>query len=71
MYPDRIRMVVVFPAPLGPRKPTISPCLGGGVSVFGIHLGEPVAEVDAAAEAGGAPGGEGRGHGELIKLVSW
>src|SRR2546422_3363262 len=25
MYPVRIRIVVVFPAPLGPRKPRISP----------------------------------------------
>ena len=24
--PVSIRMVVVFPAPLGPRKPTTSPC---------------------------------------------
>ena len=24
--PVRTRMVVVFPAPLGPRKPRISPC---------------------------------------------
>lgn len=27
MRPERMRRVVLFPAPLGPRKPMISPCL--------------------------------------------
>ena len=37
MYPVRIRMVVVFPAPFGPRNPRISPAFRAKADI--VHGG--------------------------------